>query len=57
MYKCKKQNPHICIPCKVDASDELVIKHDGIVHKEDHFFGEVCMKTVGLNKYLGDIIS
>ena len=44
MQDSKNQNPHICIPCKVDAWDELVIKHDGMVHKEDHFVVEVCMK-------------
>ena len=57
MHVGKSHNPHICTPCKVDAWDELVIKHDGIVHKEDQFVGEVDMKQVELKKYLGDIIS
>ena len=57
MHVGKKHNPHHCTPCRVDAWDEVIIKHDGKIHKKDAYIEEEVMKQVGIKKYLGDIIS
>ena len=32
----RNHNPHICVPYRVDAWDEVVIKHEGKNHKNEN---------------------